>query len=117
MKDSIDLINNIKVMNAHDAKTDAGLSFLINLYNHNKKTMLEKLGRQTKTFTGTRRVWIWEYPFEGHTFYIMCSKRGTSYEVEYPAGVTAFSTDDKIGNVCIRFLSHIVEEVLNNGRP
>jgi hypothetical protein len=43
-----------------------------------KKLHLEKLGRQTCTFTGSEyRNWVWEFP----SFTVLVSKRGVEFDV------------------------------------
>lgn len=108
MRDSVKLINHSKVMDAHDSKTERGQKFLFGLYRDHKDTMTEKFGRQTRTFTGFVRHWVWDVPFEDQTFRVFCSKRGTAYEVVYDGPIEKFQEDVKIGAKCVRFLEYML---------
>jgi hypothetical protein len=111
MKDSVNLMNHRKVIDAHDSKSERGQKFLMALYRNHKDTMTEKFGRQTRTFTGNVRHWVWDIVFEERIFRVFCSKRGTSYEIDYPEGIEAFYEDGAIGDKCIRFLEYMFKRL------
>lgn len=111
MENSISIMNQPKVLNAHDTKSERGQRFLMRLYRNHKDTMTEKFGRQTRVFTGNVRHWVWDIVFEERIFRVFCSKKGTSYEVDYPEGLEAFREDKAIGEKCVRFLEYMLKRL------
>lgn len=111
MAHSVSLMNHPKIMDVHDVKTERGRYFLRGLYENHKDTMKEKFGSQTRVFLGNHRHWVWDIPFEECTFRVFCSKRGTVYEVDYPAGCNIFREDKAIGDKCVRFLEYMLKRL------
>lgn len=111
MKPTISLINHGKIIAAHDSKEKRAQEFLRNLYRNHKDTMTELFGKQTRVFTGSVRYWVWKVPFENETFVVFCSKRGTTYELEYPGTFEDFREDADIGDKCVRFLEYMLAKI------
>lgn len=68
-------------------------------------------GKQTGTFIGEFRYYMWVRTFDNETFIVVSSNKGTSVEIVYDLHITNIMTDNEKGKKIIAFVNYLIDEL------
>lgn len=56
--------------------------YIMGITRENRKNLATLFGKAYQHYIGSHRNWVWRFEHEGHVFWLLCSTKGTTLEVE-----------------------------------
>ncbi len=86
------------------------------LAGENEKRFERLYGKGDSAKTKEGRVLVWILPDFGVAFFLISSKMGSRYKINYPGGEKAFAADRKMGSAITAFLEKLIAELAGYGQ-
>ena len=92
--------------NISETKTAIKLTILTS---QGKNSYKKIFGKQTGVVNLASRNWVWKREFKGYTYYILCSKEGTAYEISM--SYMGYIRNKKAIEVTKQFLNSVYKQL------